>query len=112
MGLYATYISTMSIRLCNNSNGSLKLNESLSHEGKYIMEGVFAELGVMNVNHRIYTENEYLKHLQYLRDDIRKGEIPSSLRSDYVHGNKHYHRLLGQQIFRRMQYLGYLGEGL
>ncbi|MBQ6574607.1 MAG: SGNH/GDSL hydrolase family protein [Lachnospiraceae bacterium] len=45
-------------------------------------------------------------------DDIAKGEIPSSLRSDYVHGNRHYHRLLGQQVYRRMQYLGYLGEGL
>ena len=40
--------------------------------------------------------------------DIKKGEIPSSLRSDYVHGNKHYHRLLGEQIYRRMQQLGYL----
>ena len=40
--------------------------------------------------------------------DIRKGEIPSSLRRDYVHGNKLYHRLLGQQIYRRMQYLGYV----
>ena len=42
------------------------------------------------------------------RADIRKGEIPSSLRSDYVHGNKHYHRLLGEQIYRRMVYLGYI----
>lgn len=42
------------------------------------------------------------------RADIRKGEIPSSLRRDYVHGNKHYHRLLGEQIYRRMQYLGYV----
>lgn len=40
--------------------------------------------------------------------DIKKGEIPSSLRSDYVHGNKHYHRLLGEQIYRRMVYLGYV----
>ena len=40
--------------------------------------------------------------------DIQKGEIPSSLRSDYVHGNKHYHRLLGEQVYRRMVYLGYL----
>lgn len=40
--------------------------------------------------------------------DIKKGEIPSSLRSDYVHGNKHYHRLLGEQIYRRMQQLGYI----
>ncbi|MBR2530161.1 MAG: SGNH/GDSL hydrolase family protein [Lachnospiraceae bacterium] len=43
-------------------------------------------------------------------EDIAKGEIPSSLRSDYVHGNKHYHRLLGQQLYRRMCYLGYLEE--
>ena len=40
--------------------------------------------------------------------DIRKGEIPSSLRSDYVHGNKHYHRLLGEQVYRRLQRLGYV----
>ncbi len=40
--------------------------------------------------------------------DIVRGEIPSSLRRDYVHGNKHYHRLLGEQIYRRMQYLGYI----
>ncbi len=39
--------------------------------------------------------------------DIKKGEIPGSLRSDYVHGNKLYHRVLGEQVYRRMQYLGY-----
>lgn len=41
-------------------------------------------------------------------EDIKNGEIPASLRRDYVHGNRHYHRLLGEQIYRRMQYLGYL----
>ena len=40
--------------------------------------------------------------------DIKKGEIPSSLRSDYVHGNKMYHKLLGEQIYRRMLVLGYI----
>lgn len=39
--------------------------------------------------------------------DIKKGEIPSSFRSDYVHGNKLYHKLLGEQVYRRMVYLGY-----
>jgi hypothetical protein len=43
------------------------------------MEGVFAELGVMNVNHRIYTENEYLKHLQYLREDVKRGDLLGEL---------------------------------
>ncbi len=40
--------------------------------------------------------------------DIKKGEIPSSLRRDYVHGNRHYHTILGEQIYRRMKYLGYI----
>ncbi|MCR5591440.1 MAG: SGNH/GDSL hydrolase family protein [Lachnospiraceae bacterium] len=39
--------------------------------------------------------------------DINRGEIPKSLRNDYVHGNAAYHKLLGEQIYRRMQYLGY-----
>ena len=39
--------------------------------------------------------------------DIKRGEIPGSLRNDYVHGNSVYHKLLGEQIYRRMQYLGY-----
>ena len=42
--------------------------------------------------------------------DIQKGEIPASLRNDYVHGNKTYHRLLGEQIYRRMKYLGYVPD--
>ena len=50
-----------------------KLNESVGG-GRYILEGVFAELDKLNRNSRIYTKEEYLKHLQYLRDDIRKGE--------------------------------------
>ncbi|MCR5688422.1 MAG: SGNH/GDSL hydrolase family protein [Lachnospiraceae bacterium] len=40
-------------------------------------------------------------------EDINMGEIPKSLRNDYVHGNSTYHRLLGEQIYRRMQYMGY-----
>lgn len=42
------------------------------------------------------------------REDIKNGEIPRSLRRDYVHGNAHFYRLLAGQIYRRMQYLGYL----
>lgn len=50
-----------------------RLNESAG-TSRYILEGVFAELDKLNRNSRIYTKEEYLKHLQYLRDDIRKGE--------------------------------------
>ena len=51
-----------------------KLNESQEQGPKYILEGVFAELDKLNRNQRIYPKQEYLKHLAYLRDDIKKGE--------------------------------------
>lgn len=40
--------------------------------------------------------------------DLKKGEIPSSLRQDYVHGNEYFYHILAGQIYRKMQYLGYL----
>lgn len=52
-----------------------KLNEAQEQNSKkYILEGVFAELDRQNRNSRIYTKSEYLKHLSYLREDIKKGE--------------------------------------
>lgn len=60
--------------ICITGKNALhRLNESAG-AGRYILEGVFAELDKLNRNSRIYTKEEYLKHLQYLRDDIRKGE--------------------------------------
>jgi len=38
--------------------------------GDYFLEGVAAIFGVENSNHRIYEENEYLPHLDYLRKKI------------------------------------------
>lgn len=67
------------LRICSNATGSLKridaasLNESAGQHG-YFLEGVFAELDKKNRNDRIYTKDEYLKHLQYLRNDIQSGE--------------------------------------
>ena len=40
--------------------------------------------------------------------DIANGEIPSSLRRDYVHGNESYYKLLARQVFRKIIQLGYL----
>ena len=63
------------LMICSNAKAGLKkLNESEGHGKKYILEGIFAELDVLNRNQRIYPKDEYLRHLQYLRDDIRKGE--------------------------------------
>jgi len=57
-----------------SANSSLKLNEGLGERGGYILEGIFAELDTLNRNKRIYPKDEYLKHLQYLRDDLKNGE--------------------------------------
>ena len=60
--------------VCSSSSKTLKrINESAG-SGRYILQGTFAELDKLNRNKRIYPKDEYLKHLQYLRDDIKKGE--------------------------------------
>lgn len=64
-----------SFLICGNSSKPMKLNESESTSGRYILQGLFAgPFGVENRNKRIYEVDEYMKHLQYLRDDIKKGE--------------------------------------
>ncbi len=42
------------------------------------------------------------------RVDLENGEIPESLRKDYVHGNEYFYDILAKQVYRKMQYLGYL----
>ena len=72
-------IMSKSLMICTNTKDKLHLNESdyqdNSKSKKYILSGIFATLdGKENRNGRIYTKEEYLKHLQYLREDIRSGE--------------------------------------
>ena len=40
--------------------------------------------------------------------DMDTGEIPASLRSDLVHGNEYFYRILGEQLYEKMQDLGYI----
>lgn len=63
-----------SLMICSKAKKALRLNESENNNEKYILEGIFAELDVLNRNQRVYQKEEYLKHLQYLRNDIKKGE--------------------------------------
>lgn len=42
------------------------------------------------------------------RADLKNGEIPSSLRKDYVHGNAYFYEILAGQVYRKLQYLGYV----
>lgn len=58
----------------NISTEKLKLNESISTKEQYILQGIFAKFDEMNRNSRIYTAEEYLPHLQYLRKDISEGK--------------------------------------
>ena len=63
------------LMVCSNSSKPLKmLRESAGQTKRYLLEGIFAELDVKNRNQRIYTKEEYLKHLDYLREDIRTGQ--------------------------------------
>ena len=43
-------------------------------------------------------------------EDIQNGEIPISLRSDNIHGNKHYYTLLGKQLENKIIELNYLSD--
>lgn len=42
--------------------------------------------------------------------DLQAGEIPSSLRVDIVHGNSAFYRIIGEQIFEKLEVLGYISE--
>ena len=58
-----------------HSNSKLTLNEAaVADKQQYILQGIFAQFDVENRNGRIYTKEQYLPHLQYLRNDIAKGE--------------------------------------
>ena len=69
----------------NNQDYVLVLEKS-SHNlttkkegGDYFLEGIAAVFGVENSNHRIYEENEYLPHLDYLRKKIDQNRLVGEL---------------------------------
>jgi hypothetical protein len=54
------------------------LNISKTND-EYVLEGVFAQFGVENNNHRIYEEKEYLPHLDYLKKKISENRLLGEL---------------------------------
>lgn len=42
--------------------------------------------------------------------DIKKGEIPSSIRVDEVHGNEAFYRIIGEQVYKKLEEMGYITE--
>lgn len=100
-----------------------------SGSNKYIVVGLTYNAGITDISAvNSILANEYGDHFIDIRTylltygledagikatstdmiDKSKGDIPSSLMRDYVHGNSHYFKLLAQQIYRRLIYLGYL----
>jgi len=69
----------------NNSNYILLLEKSeknltVNKQGNdYYLEGIAAVFGKENENHRIYEENEYLPHLDYLKKKISQNRLVGEL---------------------------------
>lgn len=55
------------------------LESKKSQDNSYILEGIFAEFGVKNNNNRIYEAEEYIPHLEYLKEKIREDRLVGEL---------------------------------
>lgn len=55
------------------------LESKKTDSNDYILEGIAAVFGKENNNNRIYEENEYLPHLQYLKDKIGQKRLVGEL---------------------------------
>jgi hypothetical protein len=55
------------LMILERSGANLEISKK---DNEYILEGIFAQFGVENNNHRIYEEKEYLPHLDYLKKKI------------------------------------------
>jgi hypothetical protein len=60
-------------------NSSSILESKSETNGDIVLEGIFAQFGVVNNNDRIYEENEYLPHLDYLREKIKSKRLMGEL---------------------------------
>jgi len=60
-------------------NSSTILESKNEGNGDIVLEGIFAQFGVVNNNDRIYEENEYLPHLDYLREKIKTKRLMGEL---------------------------------
>ena len=64
------------VLILEKSSKNLSLNKE---GGDYFLEGVAAVFGIENSNHRIYEENEYLPHLDYLKKKIEQNRLLGEL---------------------------------
>jgi len=64
------------VLVLEKSSKNLTLNKE---GGDYFLEGIAAVFGIENSNHRIYEENEYLPHLDYLKKKIEQNRLLGEL---------------------------------
>jgi len=64
------------LMILERSGENLNVNKT---NDEYVLEGVFAQFGVENNNHRIYEEKEYLPHLDYLKKKIQENRLLGEL---------------------------------
>ncbi len=78
-----------------------------------VNEALFAEYGDNFLDIRSFMLEKGLGY-EGLREtpedssDIKNGEIPSSLRIDYVHGNRYFYDIIADMLYEKLRYLGYL----
>jgi hypothetical protein len=59
--------------ILEKANQPLVVSEN--SDGDLILEGICAVFDLMNDNHRVYEKKEYLPHLTYLNEKIKKGQL-------------------------------------
>lgn len=64
---------------------------------EYILKGGYMDAGIA------MTEAD--------KKDIESGSIPRSLRSDAIHGNEHFYRIMGEQVYQKLLELRYIKAG-
>jgi len=64
------------LMILERSGENIAINKK---DNEYVLEGVFAQFGVENNNHRIYEEKEYLPHLDYLKKKIDENRLLGEL---------------------------------
>jgi len=79
-----------------------KINEAFSKEygehycdvRKYFLTDALKDAGITPTNEDL--------------EDIKKGDVPKSLRSDEVHGTEVFYRLCGVKVYEKLKEMGYL----
>jgi len=64
------------LMILERSGANLEISKK---DNEYVLEGIFAQFGVENNNHRIYEEKEYLPHLDYLKKKISENRLLGEL---------------------------------